>query len=100
MIGEGKGIWDYVHVADLVCLYKLVTLKIITGEQVPTGEAGILFSSSGRFSWREFSENIAKSLFTVGAITTDVVRSVDLEEAAEIYERPTLLYTELGYSSK
>ena len=100
MIGEGKGVWDYVHIADLARLYELLILKVIAGEQLPTGEAGILFSAAGRYTWRELSENIAKSLLTVGAITTDVVRSVNLEDAAEKYQRAGLLYTELGFSSK
>ena len=99
-IGEGKGVWDYVHIADLARLYELLILKVIAGEQLPTGEAGILFSATGRYTWRELSENIAKSLLTVGAITTDVVRSVDLEDATEIYQRSSLLHTELGFSSK
>lgn len=100
MVGEGREIWDYVHIADLARLYELLVLKIVADEQIPTGESGILFSAAGRYSWGELSENVAKSLFTVGAIKTDVVRSVDLEEAAKQYKSPALLYTELGYSSK
>jgi nucleoside-diphosphate-sugar epimerase len=100
MIGKGKGIWDYVHIADLARLYELLVLKVIAGEQIPTGESGILFSSTGRYSWRELAENVASALFTVGVIKTDVVRSVDLEEAAKQYKSPDLLRAELGFSSK
>jgi nucleoside-diphosphate-sugar epimerase len=100
VIGEGKGIWDYVHVADLARLYELLVLKVISNEQVPIGERGILFSAAGRYSWRELSENIAQALFTVGATKTNSVESMDLEEAAKQYNSPALLYTELGYASK
>jgi nucleoside-diphosphate-sugar epimerase len=100
MIGQGEGVWDYVHIADLARLYELLVLKITAGEVIPAGELGILFSATGRYSGRELSENIAKSLFTVEAIKSDVVRSVNLEEAAEQYKSPALLYTELGYASK
>jgi nucleoside-diphosphate-sugar epimerase len=53
MIGEGKGQWDYVHVTDLAKLYEILLVKILKGEEIPTGEKGILFSGTGRYSWAE-----------------------------------------------
>lgn len=100
MIGEGKGIWDYVHIADLANLYDLLVRKIISGEQIPSGEQGILFSATGRYSWLELSQGISKALFALKAIKTDKVNSIDLPTAGEKLGSPTLLYTELGYSSK
>jgi nucleoside-diphosphate-sugar epimerase len=100
VIGEGKGVWDYVHIADLARLYELLVLKVIAGEQIPTGESGIMFSAAGRYSWGELSEHIAKALFTIGAIKTDVVKSVDLEEAAKQFQNAPVSVIELGFSSK
>lgn len=100
MIGDGKGIWDYVHVLDLAHLYELLVLKIIAGEKLPSGERGILFSATGRYSWAELSESIAKALFTVGAVKTDVVRSIDVPEAGKQFGRDSPVYTELGFASK
>ena len=53
VIGEGKGQWDYVHVADLARLYEILLVKILKGEEIPTGEKGILFSGTGRYSFAE-----------------------------------------------
>jgi nucleoside-diphosphate-sugar epimerase len=100
VIGEGKGIWDYVHIADLAALYKLVFDKIVAGEEVPTGEKGFLFSSTGRFTWFELSSRVADALFKLGAIKADVVRRMDLEEAAKEWSGGLVLRAELGFASK
>lgn len=100
VIGEGKGVWDYVHIADLARLYELLIFKLLAGEEIPTGETGILFSGTGRYSWRELSENSASALFKTGAIKSDIVRSVELDEAAKLFNSAPLLNVELGFSSK
>ncbi len=61
VIGEGKKIWDYVHINNFSPLYALVLKKILNGEKVPVGEE-IMFSSTGRFRWRELSQGIADAL--------------------------------------
>jgi nucleoside-diphosphate-sugar epimerase len=100
VIGEGKGVWDYVHIADLADLYDLLVRKIIAGEHIPSGERGIFFSATGRYSWLELSQRIADALFALKAIKIDKVNSIDLPTAGEKLGSPTLLYTELGYASK
>ncbi|TVY81847.1 Uncharacterized protein LSUE1_G002374 [Lachnellula suecica] len=101
VIGEGKGIWDYVHVQDLVKLYELLLTKVINGEAVPTGEAGILFSGTGRFSWAEMARGIASALVKVGAIENSEVKSVSIVEAAEslLGDPAATLLAELGLAS-
>ncbi|KAG0645403.1 hypothetical protein D0Z07_8971 [Hyphodiscus hymeniophilus] len=96
MVGEGKGVWDHVHITDLTALYQLLLLKILAHEEVPTGERGVLFSGTGRFSWRELSENIAKALFELHAIKTDAVQSIVLEVATDRYGLP---FPELAFAS-
>jgi len=98
-IGEGKGIWDYVHIADLVTLYTLLVSKIVAGEALPSGEQGILFSATGRYTWGEAAEYIGKALFDLGAIKTPEVRHISLEEAAEKWSGGQLLLAELGFAS-
>ncbi|KAF4628389.1 hypothetical protein G7Y89_g9763 [Cudoniella acicularis] len=98
-IGEGKGIWDYVHIADLAKLYEILLTKILNGEEVPSGEKGIIFSSSGRYSWAELSHGVADALFTLGAIKTRDVKSLTLEEAAEKWAGGLVFHAELGFAS-
>lgn len=100
VIGEGKAEWDFVHMDDLVKLYELVLEKVVKGEEVPTGEMGTLFSATGRYSWLGLSKGIAGALYKLGAIKTDEVRSVSIEEAAERWGGGQLLFAELGFASK
>jgi nucleoside-diphosphate-sugar epimerase len=99
VVGEGKGIWSYVHVLDIAKLYELLVLRIINREDIPIGEDGLLFSTTGRFSWREVSENIAKSLVAAKAIKTETLKSLSLEEASKLFGFPEIVI-ELGFASK
>ena len=35
VIGEGKGMWHYVHIADLAILYERLVERCVEGESVP-----------------------------------------------------------------
>ena len=49
MVGDGKGVWDHVHIADLARLYEIVLLTMIDGGKgLPFGKQGIIFSAAGR----------------------------------------------------
>lgn len=100
VIGEGKGVWDYVHISDLAKLYELLLLKIITGEDLPSGERGIIFSGTGRYQWIEISNSIADALFKLGAIKTKEIRALDLSTAAEMMVGGNEQIAELGFASK
>jgi nucleoside-diphosphate-sugar epimerase len=100
VIGEGKGVWDYVHILDLARLYEILLLRVLKGEEIPIGEKGILFSGTGRFSWAELSRGIASALKEVGALKTDEVKSVDLKDAADRWAGGMELVAELGWASK
>jgi nucleoside-diphosphate-sugar epimerase len=50
-IGDGAGVWDYVHIQDLVQLYEHVLLDWAEGRKaIPVGEKGIIFSATGSFN--------------------------------------------------
>ncbi|TVY56105.1 Uncharacterized protein LCER1_G001958 [Lachnellula cervina] len=99
MIGEGKGVWDYVHVADLARLYELLLNTVLKGEELPSGEKGILFSATGRYSWAELASGIGGALAEVGAIKTSEVKSISLSEAAEKWWGGSELIVELAFAS-
>lgn len=82
VIGDGSGIWDFVHMEDLAALYEIVVKRILAGEPVPSGEQGIIFSGTGRFAWLGLSKRLAEALFKLGAVKSDEVKSVSVEEAA------------------
>jgi nucleoside-diphosphate-sugar epimerase len=82
VIGEGKGEWDHVHIADLLLLFELILSKVLKGEALPSNERGIYFAETGRHTWLELSRAIAAAGHELGALKTDEVKSVALEEAA------------------
>ena len=99
VVGEGKGIWNYVHVSDLASLYVLLVKKILAGEELPMGEKGILFSATGRFSWFELAQGIAKALYDLKAIKTKEPVSIDLPTASERWGFPEFV-VEMALASK
>ncbi|KAK4507938.1 hypothetical protein PRZ48_001673 [Zasmidium cellare] len=85
--GEGKGEWDHVHISDLALLYEVVLCRILDngGDGVPFGKKGIIFSGNGRHTWGEVAQGVANAAYEAGKIKTRELKSVGLEEGAEIF---------------
>lgn len=99
-VGDGEGIWDFVHVLDLAELYEIVLLDWVEGiKSVPIGEGGILFSGTGTFKWREVAEGIAQAGFQMGVFRDATTRSISLEEAARKWVKGNEQLCELGFAS-
>lgn len=100
MVGEGKGVWDHVHIDDLAKLYEIVLLRIIEGGKgLPFGKQGIIFSAAGRHSWGEVAHEVAQASYLAGGIKSLDVMSVSLEEGAKVLTGGNELLVELGFSS-
>ncbi|KXX76910.1 3beta-hydroxysteroid-dehydrogenase/decarboxylase isoform 1 [Madurella mycetomatis] len=86
VVGDGKGVWDHVHVEDLAELYKMLVTEILErgGERVPTGRKGIIFSANGRHTWMEVAQGVAEALWEEGKIADKRVESIRLAEGAKI----------------
>jgi nucleoside-diphosphate-sugar epimerase len=98
VIGEGKGEWDHVHIADLVLLYELILSKVLKGEDLPCLQRGIYFAETGRHTWLELSQGVAAAGLDLGALKTDKVKSVTLEEAARWFGG-SASFAELAFAS-
>ncbi|KAI8960071.1 NAD(P)-binding protein [Daldinia sp. FL1419] len=85
VLGDGKGVWDHVHVEDLAELYLLVLERIVAkgGEGIPYGKKGIIFSSNGRHQWLDVAQGVADAVFAEGLIPSNKLESLTLEEAAK-----------------
>jgi nucleoside-diphosphate-sugar epimerase len=100
VVGDGKGVWDHVHIEDLARLYEIVVVKMIEGGQgLPFGKQGIMFSGAGRHSWAEVARQVAQAAYDAGAIKSAEVKSVTLEEGAKALTGGKELIVELGFSS-
>ena len=100
VIGSGKGTWDHVDIADLAMLYEIIAQKLLTGEDLPSGEKGIYFSANGRHTWLEVAQGLADALFKLGISKTEEVKNVSLEEAAGRWIGGETLLAELAFASK
>ncbi|KAI0387468.1 NAD(P)-binding protein [Hypomontagnella monticulosa] len=84
VIGEGKGVWDHVHIQDLAELYVIAVKRIVEngGEGLPSGKKGIIFSGNGRHTWLEVAQGVADACYEEGKIPDRKVQSVTIPEAA------------------
>jgi nucleoside-diphosphate-sugar epimerase len=105
VVGNGKGVWDHVHVDDLVELYEIAVLDVLEkgGKGLPTGKKGIIFSGNGRHTWMEVAQAVADACYEEGKITEKRVESVGLAEGAKILsaylDQADEVMVELGLSS-
>jgi len=99
-VGDGKGVWDFVHVLDLAALYEIVLLDWVEGRRrVPVGEQGFMFSGTGTFTWKDVAEGIAKAGVALEALKDAETKSMSLEEAAKKWVGGDEQLCELGFAS-
>lgn len=100
VIGSGAGVWDYVHITDLVLLYELIVDKIVRGEDIPYGKNGIYFTSTGRFAWLEMAKAIGRAGVSLGLLDSAEPREITLDEATQQWAFGSKQMTELCLASK
>ncbi|PON28840.1 hypothetical protein TGAM01_v201948 [Trichoderma gamsii] len=99
-VGDGRGVWDFVHILDLAQLYEIVLLDRIKGRRaVPVGEKGYIFSGTGTFAWKDVAQWIAKAGVQLGRLNDTETKSISLEEAADKWVRGDKQLCELGFAS-
>ncbi|KAK5989348.1 Oxidase ucsJ-like protein [Cladobotryum mycophilum] len=96
-IGDGAGVWDHAHVDDTAALYEIILNRLLAGEALPSGRKGIYFVGTGRASWKQVSDGIAKAGHELGVLREATARSADLEELAGGRNAMTF---ELGFASR
>ncbi|KAL9040557.1 MAG: hypothetical protein Q9180_001833, partial [Flavoplaca navasiana] len=100
-LGANDGDVECVQCEDLADLYILMARRVVRGESedMPSGERGIYFASTSRYTWGDFADGIAKALFEVGGIKTKEIKKVGLEEAAKEWTGGHQLLCELNFGS-
>lgn len=100
IVGNGDGIKNHIHIADLAHLFETFLSAILEGKNVPFGEDGIFFAENGEHSWQEVGDGIARAGVELGILKTDEVRHVDLEEATKRLDWHDKIWTESGFVSR
>ncbi|RSL81444.1 hypothetical protein CEP51_005825 [Fusarium floridanum] len=88
-IGDGLGGAGHVHITDLAELYKVMILRIIQGEDVPSGREGLLFTETGYHNWFDVAKLIGEVGVSRGVLKSADPRSITVEEAAQRWEEST-----------
>ena len=102
-MGNGKGVWGHVHIADLVELYEIIVERVLAGGTLPSGEHGFYFSENEHHTWLDIAQGIGDALAAEGVTQTAQVKSLSLEEAANKWARwagADQALTELSFASK
>ncbi|KAK7058924.1 hypothetical protein VNI00_001548 [Paramarasmius palmivorus] len=85
-IGKGLGLWNGVHIQNLVDLYMiLLDDALLSSPQAPTGAEGYYFCATDSFQWKELAGEIGKQLFKRGVIGTPEPRMVSREEEVDVF---------------
>ncbi|KAL7943990.1 hypothetical protein V8C42DRAFT_94298 [Trichoderma barbatum] len=98
-IGEGAQVWDHVHIDDVTSVYELLFEKLFAQADVPFGRKGIYFGGSGRHTWKEVAEGIARAGFAAGVLEAEP-RSIQLEDLTKDTPGAVAQYQELGLASR
>ncbi|KAF2446104.1 NAD dependent epimerase/dehydratase family protein [Karstenula rhodostoma CBS 690.94] len=87
VIGDGKGMWDHVHVQELAELYEVVVVEIMKngGKILPYGKTGIIFSANGRHSWTAVAQEVADVCYEEGLVSQKGLEHVDLTEGIKLF---------------
>ncbi|KAK7190094.1 hypothetical protein PSPO01_03815 [Paraphaeosphaeria sporulosa] len=87
VIGDGKGMWDHVHVQELAELYKVVVIEMMRdrGKVLPSGKMGIMFSANGRHSWHAVAQEVADICYEEGFVSQKGLTHVELAEGIKLF---------------
>ena len=102
VLGAGTGTWDTVHVEDLAQLYELLLMRVIVGDDIPSGKQGIFFAETGDYTWLQLSQGLANELANQGVLKSNEVKHLSLKEAANLgtFTGGNVQLAELAFASK
>ncbi|KAF3800035.1 hypothetical protein GCG54_00015618 [Colletotrichum gloeosporioides] len=104
--GNGTGVFDWVHIADLADLYVLCVLNIIQtgGENIPTGRRGIIFPAVGRALATDVAKKCLDLAFANGNLPKEgtpqakETHQLSIEDAAAKLAAGNIAVTEKTYA--
>jgi nucleoside-diphosphate-sugar epimerase len=90
VLGEGKGIWAFVHIADVAAFYGLLVRKLLSGETINHGRNGYHFLEAGETTWLRISQCIAEAGHALGLFFSAEVKSISPEDMKKALDIPFL----------
>ncbi|KAI8800016.1 hypothetical protein BJ742DRAFT_874881 [Cladochytrium replicatum] len=83
VIGEGKSVWNHVHIDDLADLYLLLAEAAAAKRNDPElwGERGYFFAESGEHEWGAVAKKVAEAAAWAGYIPSGEVETITVQDA-------------------
>ncbi|KAK7419921.1 hypothetical protein QQZ08_010624 [Neonectria magnoliae] len=81
-------------------LFMVMLERILEGMLIPSGKNGIYFSETGTHTQMELAQKISTAGKKLGLLKTDVVRNVQLQEAADLWSGGVTFHAELAARTK
>ncbi|OSC98263.1 NAD-P-binding protein [Trametes coccinea BRFM310] len=101
VVGEGKPIWNDVHVDDLAEFYALLFDKVVDDpEGAPHGRTGIYLLENGEHTWYDISKAIAEAMVALGLSSSDQPTPFTDEEMARFFGSVENGYQQVGQNSR
>lgn len=100
VLGDGKTQWGRVHVEDIGTFLMCLCRNVLQGKKIPSGDQGIYFVETGRFTHREFSQRLANVGYKMGFVSSPTVTEASLDEVAKGFTNGNRLIAELSYGAK
>ncbi|KAK5047750.1 hypothetical protein LTR84_006415 [Exophiala bonariae] len=85
VLGRGEGIWNVTHIDDVAKMYGIILKNISEHKSSPSGKEGYYFLDAGEATWKEISEQIARTGKKHGHFKSEVVKQVNAEELATYF---------------
>lgn len=73
----GTSRYGYIHVEDLAGLFVAVVARAVEDPRLAAGRRGYFFSETGKFTWVELTEAIARAGHSLGALSSPDPTPVD-----------------------
>ncbi|KAM0548037.1 hypothetical protein ACHAPJ_010095 [Fusarium lateritium] len=85
-ISPGTSTLGHVHVTDLAALFKTVLVNAVKDSSLPAGKKGYFFANTGRHTWLEVAQRLAKAGHELGHLESPEPVGVSLPRvAAKLY---------------
>ncbi|CDO71823.1 hypothetical protein BN946_scf184939.g47 [Trametes cinnabarina] len=101
VVGEGKPIWNDVHIEDLAEFYAILFDRVLADpEGVPHGRTGIYLLENGEHSWYDISKAIGQAMVELGLSSAAEPTSFTDEEMAKVFGSVENGYQQVGQNSR
>ncbi|EEB91684.1 hypothetical protein MPER_09923, partial [Moniliophthora perniciosa FA553] len=85
-IGKGLGLWNGVHVQDLVDLYFILLEDALSeNPKAPTGAEGYYLCATDSYQWKQLAGEVGKRLHAKGVISSPEPRQVTEEQELDVF---------------